>query len=85
MSELVRESFKGFSVTVGFLDKGDGNVSDILREMMMEQIERKILDFQTEKEVYAYNAEQLQLILDKLNDGGELDEVEKRYLEIIFD
>jgi len=60
-------------------------VLDILKEMMMESIEKKILEFRTDKEVYAYNECQLQLILDKLKRGEELEQVEKGYLEIIFD
>ncbi len=61
------------------------NVLDILKEMMMEAIEKKILEFRTDKEVYAYNEYQLQLILDKLKRGEELEQVERGYLEIIFD
>jgi hypothetical protein len=58
---------------------------DILKELMMEAIEKKILEFKTEKEVYEYNEYQLQLILDKLNRGEELHQVEKGYLEIFFE
>jgi DNA-binding transcriptional regulator/RsmH inhibitor MraZ len=58
---------------------------DILREMMMETIEKQILDFQTQKEVFAYNQKQLEKILNKLKKNKELNNVEKAYLEIIFD
>ena len=58
---------------------------DILKEMMMEAIEKKILEFRTDKEVYAYNEYQLQLILDKLKRGEELEQVERGYLDIFFD
>lgn len=61
------------------------NVLDILKEMMMEAIEKKILEFRTDKEVYAYNEYQLQLILDKLKRGEELEQVERGYLDIFFD
>jgi hypothetical protein len=40
---------------------------DILKEIMMESIEKKILEFKTEKEIYEYNEYQLQLVLDDLN------------------
>jgi hypothetical protein len=58
---------------------------DILKEIMMESIEKKILEFKTEKEIYEYNEYQLQLVLDDLNEGKELSQVQKTYLEIIFD
>jgi hypothetical protein len=58
---------------------------DILKEIMMESIEKKILEFKTEKEIYEYNEYQLQLVLDDLNEGKELSPVQKTYLEIIFD
>ena len=58
---------------------------DILREMMIESVEKKMLEFMAEKEVYEYNELQLRLILEKLNNGEELNATEKKYLQIVFD
>ncbi len=58
---------------------------DVLKEMMIDEIEKKVAEFKQQKETYEYNSYQLELILKNLKAGEELHPVEKNYLEIIFD
>ncbi len=60
-------------------------MNPLLKEMMMEEIEKKIKELQEERDIFDYNQYQLQLVLEKLKKGEELKQVEKGYLEIIFD
>lgn len=58
---------------------------DILKEMMIEAIEGKIVEMKDRAKIDTYNAEQLQIIVDKLNNNEELSSVEKWYIDIFFE
>jgi ribosome assembly protein YihI (activator of Der GTPase) len=60
-------------------------IVDILKEMMIEAIEGKIVEMKDRAKIDTYNAEQLQIIVDKLNNNEELSSVEKWYIDIFFE
>ncbi len=57
---------------------------DIVREILMDKIEKKVLEFNSLKEVYEYNSFQLELILKKLENQEELSMIEHKYLDNIL-
>jgi hypothetical protein len=60
-------------------------ILDILKEMMIEIIDGKILEMKERVKIDTYNAEQLQIIVDKLKNNEELSSVEKWYIDIFFE
>lgn len=77
--------FYDFLDIIKTLNKKEQKKMDILKEMMMEEIQKKIAEFKQERDIFDYNQYQLGLILEKLKQGESLESVEKRYLEMIFD